>query len=49
MTLVDLLLYGYKKFNDKKSIKQTQTKKYGHLICTIKFLKDFQRFVGQVL
>ena len=49
MTLVDLLLYGYKKFNDKKSIKQTQTKKYGHLMCTTKFLKYFQRFVGQVL
>ena len=49
MNLADLSLYGYKKFNDKKSIKQTQTKKYGHLICTIKFLKDFQRFVGQVL
>ena len=41
MNLVDLLLYDNKNFDDKKKIK-----KNAKLMCTRKFLKDFQRFAS---
>ena len=39
--LVNLLLYGNEKFNGKKNCTM--------LMCTIKFLKNFQRFEGQLI
>ena len=33
---IDLILYGSDKFNEKKN--------HYSLMCTIKFIKDFQRF-----
>ena len=41
LNLVNLLVYGNEMFNDRKH--------YAILMCTINFLKDSQRFAGQLL